>query len=84
MTDWLKMGADILHGPFKMPKAYLGLSKAFDKPTVRICARCEDREAAEALATAQGHDMTHTHCDECQDQLMRDLARLKEKEGLQP
>jgi len=51
---------------YPMPRAWLGYAQAFEPAKVaRICMDCSDRAAAEAIARARGHEMTHGLCDTC-------------------
>lgn len=59
----------------KLPAAYLGSHSGFpDQTVIRICARCPDRSAAEALAQANGHECTHGYCQPCFDAVMAEIS----------
>jgi hypothetical protein len=60
-----------------LPKAWLGLAPGFAIPTVRICMRCPDKAAAEALAESTGSLTTHGYCERCFDLTMAELEELR-------
>lgn len=79
MSDFFKLAAALLHPVAQpMPRAWLGMSPAFERPTVRICARCPDKSEAEEMATEAGLDMTHGECLECHEAFMRILNAARE------
>lgn len=63
----------------QLPAAWLGEAPGYVGVTViRICARCPDRAAAEAIAQANGHETTHGYCQACFDATMAEILAYRE------
>lgn len=58
-----------------IPAAYLGLAPAFlPERVARICANCQDKSEAEAMALADDCALTHGMCESC---FASEMARIE-------
>jgi superfamily II helicase len=63
--------------PEQMPAAWMGYALPQNgKTTIRICAWCADKAAADALALSRGCAVTHTICTRCyQEKIEREVGQ---------
>jgi len=63
----------------QLPAAWLGEATNFAPlRVIRICARCPDRAAAEAIAAANGHETTHGYCEACFAATMAEISAYQQ------